>query len=165
MGDGDARRQLVLVDGRSGAGKTQWASELAERSNSALLSLDDLYPGWDGLDAGSWQAYQRGIAPWAQGRTARLRTWDWSRGKWGALRDIGPEQSLIVEGCGALSRFSAPHATARYWLEADDEVRKQRALERDGDTFRPHWLRWALQEDRFYRLHRSRDLADSIIRT
>lgn len=160
-----ADRQLVLVDGRSGAGKTQWASELAEQSGFSLLSLDDLYPGWDGLDAGHGHAYHHGIVPWVEGRVARLRTWDWARGCAGGVREISPEENLIIEGCGALSTFTAPHATTRYWVDAEDAVRKQRALYRDGEIFAPHWLRWALQEERFYRIHRSRGLADSIVGT
>ncbi len=165
MSDVHSGRQLVLVDGRSGAGKTQWASHLAQRSGFFLLSLDELYPGWDGLDAGHWQAYRHGILAWTVGRMARLRTWDWSRGIPGPPRHIPPEVSLIIEGCGALSAFTTHYATARYWVDADPEVRKQRALERDGDTFAPHWSRWALQEDRFYALHNSRELADEIIST
>jgi hypothetical protein len=28
------------------------------------------------------------------------------------------------------------------WLGADDDLRKQRALDRDGDAFRTHWDQW-----------------------
>ncbi len=44
-----ARPRITLVDGRSGSGKTTFATELAEREGAQLLSLDDVYPGWDGL--------------------------------------------------------------------------------------------------------------------
>jgi len=72
---------------------------------------------------------------------------------------------VVIEGCGALSILTAPYATHRYWIEADIEVRKRRALERDGELFAPYWTRWALQEDRFYSTHRSWELADSVVRT
>lgn len=163
--EGVTARQLILVDGRSGAGKTQWASALARQSGFFLLSLDDIYPGWDGLDAGHWHTYHHGIVPWSEGRTARLRVWDWERARPGGIKEISPEVNLIIEGCGALSALTTPHATKRYWVDADDEVRKQRALDRDGEQFAPHWLRWALQEERFYRIHQSRGLADSVITT
>ena len=55
--------------------------------------------------------------------------------------------SLIVEGCGAISRASRALADHAWWLELDDAERKRRALERDGDAFAPHWDRWAAQED------------------
>ena len=46
-------RPVVLIDGRSGAGKTTLARELAPLLGAQLVSLDDLYPGWGGLEAGS----------------------------------------------------------------------------------------------------------------
>jgi hypothetical protein len=30
----------------------------------------------------------------------------------------------------------------RVWLAADDALRKQRALDRDGEAFRTHWDQW-----------------------
>ena len=35
----------------------------------------------------------------------------------------------------------------RILATAPDEVRYERAMGRDGDTFRPHWERWAAQEE------------------
>lgn len=158
-------RQLILIDGRSGSGKSQWAAELSTQPGVCVVSLDEIYPGWDGLDAGQAQVYSQVILPWLRGQVARVRRWDWSLMARSGEIEITPDWHLVIEGCGALSRHSARHATMRYWLEAETEVRRQRALERDGEMFRPHWTRWALQEERFYALHRSRELADSIIST
>lgn len=158
-------RELVLVDGRSGAGKTQWATEAARVSGFALISLDDVYPGWDGLDAGHWRVFQEAIVPWSNGKPVTLRRWDWQERTHGELISIPPEASLIIEGCGALSSLTSPYATRRYWIEADESTRRTRALDRDGELFAPHWQRWALQEERFYARHRSRELADHIIST
>ena len=156
-------RQLLLVDGRSGAGKTLWARQKQEESGFFLLSLDDIYPGWDGLDAGHRHAFHHGILPWFRGEVARLRRWDWESMSPAGAIEIDPGLSLIIEGCGALSSLTSPFATTRYWVEADSDVRRDRALGRDGDMFAVHWVRWALQEDRFYALHQSQDLADVVI--
>lgn len=158
-------RKLLLVDGRSGAGKTRWARQKQEETGFALLSLDDLYPGWDGLDAGARHAFHHGILPWSRGEVVTLRRWDWVSMTPGATIEIDPEAPLIIEGCGSLSLLTSPFASERYWVEAAPDVRKKRALERDGDTFAPHWVRWSLQEDRFYRLHGSPSLADVVITT
>lgn len=163
--DDSGNRQLILVDGRSGAGKSEWVARAEGFGDFAVVSLDDLYPGWDGLDAGHLRAYEAIILPWSRGEAARVRTWDWARGAPGQMIKIHPHSALVIEGCGALSMLTAPHATHSYWLEADPLVRKERALERDGEMFAPHWTRWALQEDRFYAMHRSWELADSVIRT
>lgn len=159
------RRQLLVVDGRSGAGKTQWARHKQEESGFFLLSLDDIYPGWDGLDAGHRHAFHHAIVPWSRGKVARLRRWDWNSMSPAGVIEIDPEVSLIVEGCGALSSLTSPFASERYWVEADPEVRRERALGRDGEMFAPHWVRWSLQEDRFYDIHHSHTLADVVINT
>ncbi|MDT5149916.1 MAG: hypothetical protein QOI01_1649, partial [Mycobacterium sp.] len=40
----------VLIDGRSGSGKSTLATQLCrEWTDSVLVRLDDVYPGWDGL--------------------------------------------------------------------------------------------------------------------
>lgn len=156
---------MVLVDGRSGAGKSEWVAQSEEYAGFVVVSLDELYPGWDGLDAGHLRAYEQVIVPWSRGERARVATWDWGRGTFGAAIEIEPEASVVIEGCGALSILTAPHATHRHWIEAELEVRKRRALERDGEMFAPYWTRWSLQEDRFYSIHRSWELADSVVRT
>lgn len=161
----EIQRQLVLVDGRSGAGKSEWVSQSEEYSGWNIVSLDQLYPGWDGLDAGHRSAYRDLILPWRAGKVARVRLWDWESYRPGGIREIRPEASLVIEGCGALSSLTAPHATHRYWLDADAGVRRERALTRDGEMFAPQWTRWALQEDRFYSQHRSWELADTTIQT
>lgn len=159
------QRQLILVDGPSGAGKTQWAGSLQERLGCDLVSLDDIYPGWDGLDAGSHHVFRCGILPWSRGVRGVVQRWDWDSSSPGGSIELDPQRSLIIEGCGAISRLSAPLATESYWLDADGDVRRARALARDGDMFAPHWERWALQEQRFFTLHASRDLAHEVIWT
>jgi hypothetical protein len=158
-------RQLILVDGRSGAGKSVWAKEQSATLGVPLISLDDYYPGWDGLDAGQRHVVENGIEPWSRGEAGLLRRWDWRTMTPGDTLVIDPEDSLIVEGCGALSLLSAHHATVSYWIEAPEAVRRKRALDRDGDMFAAHWVRWALQEDRFYFLHRSPQLASHTLVT
>lgn len=62
---------------------------------------------------------------------------------------MAPGQRLVVEGVGALSAANRALADLGIWVDAPAEVRKQRALARDGDTYRPHWDRWAAQEEVF----------------
>ncbi len=78
---------------------------------------------------------------------------------------IEPDAPLVVEGCGAVSRASAPLATLRVWLEADDEVRRDRAIGRDGEVFAREWERWAAQERAFIAAEAPRALADVVVRT
>ena len=70
---------------------------------------------------------------------------------------------LIVEGCGALTPTNRRLATAGVWLDLDASQRRLRALARDGETFAPHWERWAAQERAHWAANRPADLADVVV--
>lgn len=149
--------KCILIDGRSGSGKTELARSLVELwPEYQLLRLDDCYPGWNGLDAGS--AAVPGIL-----RTNRWRSWDWAANAAGPWRELAASRPLVVEGVGAISRASRPLAAAALWVELDAVTRMQRALDRDGATFAPHWDAWAAQEDAFIAREHPQELADVII--
>lgn len=158
---------VLIVDGRSGAGKTTFARALVARWPDGLevesVALDDLYPGWDGLAAGSAYAYARVLAPRRERRPATWQRWDWAAERYGDVRTCPPERALLLEGSGALTPASAALASVRVWLDAPDDVRQERALRRDGDTYRPHWERWARQEDDHIASHDPRALATHIV--
>ncbi|PRI11551.1 hypothetical protein B4915_06735 [Leucobacter massiliensis] len=163
--------RVLLVDGRSGAGKTELAARLARRwgengREPQTLHLDELYPGWDGLAAGS-----RAVAGVLG--TGSYRRYDWFAGGFAERLAIDAGRPLIVEGCGALTvanlaaarRWAGPAGTVRaLWLECPPELRRARALGRDGDSYAPHWDRWAAQEEAHYAEHRPWELADQIVR-
>ena len=158
-----AEYAITLVDGRSGAGKSHFAAELARARGAVVVSIDDVYPGWDGLDAGSWLIHEYLVRPFLAGLTGRYRPWSWEKQRRGEWVEVSPDVPLIVEGCGAIRRDSMTSSSRRVWIETDDAVRRERALERDGQMYEPHWTRWALQEERFLALHHSRELATEIV--
>ena len=119
------------------------------------MRLDDVYPGWDGLDAGS--AAVPGILS-----TRRWRRWDWAVGAPAEWHELTTGMPVIIEGVGALSRASRELADHALWVELDDETRKVRALERD-DYYAQFWDRWAAQEERFIARENPRALADAVV--
>jgi len=153
---------ITLIDGHSGSGKSRYAAELAHETGAMVVSIDEVYPGWDGLDAGSAHIYEHVLRPLAQGLSGRYLTWSWEEGAPGQWREVPAGTALIVEGCGAIRHDSAEISENRLWLEAPEDIRRERALARDGDMYAPHWTRWALQEQRFLALHDSRRLAQEI---
>ncbi|MGV8882542.1 MAG: ATP-binding protein [Rhodoglobus sp.] len=148
---------VVVIDGRSGSGKTELARAfVAAHPEFQLVPLDDFYAGWDGLEQasadlprilteGSWQS------------------WDWSRNDVGHRRTIDVSKPVLVEGAGSLTRATRPLADLAVWVELSDEQRKHRALARDGDTYEPHWDRWAKQELHHLASEHPEALADVVV--
>ncbi|MFS0867325.1 zeta toxin family protein [Microbacterium sp. 179-B 1A2 NHS] len=163
----DTRPVVVLIDGRSGAGKTTFARRLAARweagADVAVLKLDDIYPGWDGLQAGAATAAEV-IRAVRGGAVGRWRAWDWDGDTASArLCGVAARDVLIVEGAGLLTATSIPLADVTVWLEAPEPSRRARALHRDGDAYRPHWERWSAQESEHLRRDDPRSRADIVI--
>lgn len=129
---------ITLIDGRSGAGKTYLARDFPD---AQVVHLDDVYPGWDGLDAGS-DAVPGILTDY------RWQEWDWTTSAFGKWHELDPARPIVIEGVGAISRRSVPLADRAIWLELDPVARKRRALERQPD-FAEHWDDWAAQEDAF----------------
>jgi uridine kinase len=157
------RTRVVAIDGRSGAGKTSLAAELSGRLNAPVVSLEDLYGGWDGLERGIDLLVSTVLEPLAAGQAPRVPRYDWVAGEWAAPRVIETPDILIAEGVGAGARRAASFESLIVWLEAPAPVRKRRALGRDGETFAPYWDRWAAQEDLMLARDRTQDRADITI--
>ena len=126
----------MLIDGRSGAGKTTLARDLAPLLGAQLVSLDDVYPGWT--------------------------RWDWESGEAAEWHPVDPACPIVVEGCGALSRASRAMATFGIWVDVPAAERRRRALEREPD-FASHWREWAAQERAHAAREHPRTLADVIV--
>lgn len=187
------RAPVVLVDGRSGSGKSTVAGLLARAARTAgvrgvqVARLDSWYPGWFGLDQGSAiaEALVRGVA--VPGGPAPLRlpglgtrhaypAWDWVEDRVSRAVALDVHRPLVVEGMGALTPSSASVADLRLWVEVDAgdapgrverdaRIRRTRALARDGEAYRPWWDTWAAQEDRHLRRFDPASLADIVVRT
>jgi uridine kinase len=157
------RAGTVLIDGRSGSGKSTLATDLRNGwSHSTLVRLDDIYPGWDGLAWATEHVRASLLLPRFEGRAGRWRSWDWTTDRPGAWHTVDPGRRLLVEGVGLLTPASRALADLAIWVDAADADRKRRALSRDGETYLPHWDRWATQEDDFIARHHPRRSADLV---
>lgn len=164
-----ASNPVVIIDGRSGAGKSSLAERLTRawplRTPVQLLALDSVYPGWDGLARGAEEAREHVLVPHGRGLIGIWRRWDWENGEPAEAHAVEPALGLIVEGCGALTRASARLADVTVWVDGPPDSRRLRALARDGDGFRPYWDMWAAQEEAHIVGERPHELADIVVRT
>ncbi len=154
-----AERPVVLVDGGSGSGKTTLAAALAPALSAQLVRLDDIYRGWDGLEGGSLHIECEVLSL----SHPRWQRFDWELEEPAEWHDLDAGRSLVIEGSGCLSRANRARASFAIWVELDEPTRKSRALQRDGDSYAPHWDRWARQEKAFAERENPRGLADLIL--
>ena len=151
---------MLLIDGRSGSGKTELAKAVvAGVPGAQLIRLDEVYPGWGGLEEGSRYLREHVLAA----DEPRWQRWDWATSSRAEWHGVDPDRPLVVEGCGALSRDNRALASYGIWVALDGATRKRRALARDGETYAPHWDEWAAQEDEFLTRENPAALADVVI--
>lgn len=161
----DARAPGVIIDGRSGGGKTTIARRLADEWPRAgerpqLVALDSFYPGWDGLEEATHLTREWLLIPRAAGIEGRWRRYDWGVLSFAEEHIVALDRPLIIEGSGALTRAARKLADLGVWIDAPEESRRRRAIARDGDTYAPHWDRWAAQEAAHIAAHEPRAVAD-----
>lgn len=160
---GGGTAPVILIDGPSGAGKSTLADLLVAHwpgeSVPTLVRMDDLYPGWDGLDAASEAVARDLLEPLTRRGRGRWRRWDWAAGRPAEWHDVPAAAPVIVEGCGTLSRANVALARLAIWADADDALRKSRALARDGATFAAHWDQWQREFEVFVAREHPRDNA------
>jgi para-aminobenzoate synthetase len=162
-----ARPFIIAVDGRSGAGKTTLAVELAAllriHRSVSLFHLEDIYPGWDGLAAGQLRYRRTVLEPLAAGRSAAWTAWDWQRGMDGPARTTAAADVVVVEGVGAAHAAAREFIDAAVWIDAAAAPRRRRALARDGAGYEPFWELWAAQEDAWLAGDDVADQADVVV--
>lgn len=155
---------VVAVDGPSGSGKTSIADLLADISGAGVLHLEDLYPGWRGLAATPPMvvAVLEALAVGDVGEAAR---WDWVDDRPGSILRVPPGPLLILDGVGSAASVIRPYLSLLIWVEASADVRRQRAMARDGGVYEPFWDIWAAQERTHFAAEETRRHADVIVRT
>ena len=157
--------KVITIDGPSGSGKTTLAEAVAHDLGCPVVHMDDLYPGWDGLAESVDLVTDQVLEPLSRGEHTAYRVWGWTRGDWGRTARLPATDVLVLEGCGSSVGRAGEYAAVRVWVDADEQVRHQRGLERDGEIFAPHWDRWSAQERALFGPDRTAERADLTVRT
>lgn len=143
-------RALVLVDGRSGSGKSTFAARLGH----PVVHTDDVAWHHDFLD---WADLLLDgiVAPWRRGEAVSYRPPGWVRQDRAGAIEVPATDVLVVEGVGAARAAIAPHADVVVWVQSDLDEARRRGLERDvahgrtPDEAVAFWDEWMRAEDPF----------------
>ena len=160
---------IVLIDGRAGSGKSTFAESLQQQlfrdgeSAPRVIHMDNIFEGWDGLALGSDYMVRFILQPLARRETASWQDWSWVKNQRSSWREFSGGTPLIVEGCGSLTERSKEHADISIWLEASEETRRERWIQRERHLEKFDF--WAAQELDFYAREKSQSLADLVIKT
>jgi uridine kinase len=158
---GDCR--VLAVDGPSGAGKSTLAAALADRLPAQVLLVDDLMPGWAGLLPALETLRHDVLAPLEAGQPGRYHRYDWRAGRFAEPHAVPVAPFLVVEGCGCGGRDLAPYLSLLVWVDAPHDLRYDRAMARDGETFRPHWARWEAETQQLFAREGTAARADVVV--
>jgi para-aminobenzoate synthetase len=156
---------VVAVDGPSGSGKTDVTAAFAPRLDARVLSMEQLYRGWRGLDASTPVLVGQVLGCLAEDRPATFRAWDWAASAPGEPVTVEPGGVLVLDGVGSGAALARPYLSALLWLEAPADVRRRRAIQRDGTTYEPWWDVWADQEREHFGREGTRAAADLVVAT
>jgi uridine kinase len=161
---GGAGTRLVTVDGFSGSGKSALADAVGLALVAPVLSMEELYPGWDGLAAAVPLAVEWIAAPLAAGRPARWWPWDWTRGARAGPRELAPVPLVLLEGCGSGARALRPFTDTSIWVHTPAEQRERRLrARRDWAGYAPHRARWAAREAAWHTAEQTPERADLVV--
>ncbi|WP_207944614.1 uridine kinase family protein [Actinomadura rubrisoli] len=155
--------RLVAVDGPSGAGKSTFAGHLAAVLVGApVVRSDDFRVPWDADPLTWWEPLQASVLdPLRDGRPGLLRRYDWHRDRYGPAEEVPPAPVLIVEGVGA--SWAGSPAAYRVWIDAPRDLRRARALDRDGPEYASAWDEWGTRETALFAADATRCRADLLV--
>lgn len=129
-------RAVLLVDGRSGGGKTTFAERAARLLDGAVVHADDIawhhdMTAWDDL------AIEHVIEPWRRGESIAYRPPGWvAKERDGQVSVPDDVRVLVLEGVGAGRASIAEHADAVVWVQSDRDLARERGLRRDVELGR-----------------------------
>lgn len=157
--------RLLCIDGPTGSGKSVLASAVARAAGEevAVLHVDDMLDGWDGLHEVAAKVRRDVLDPLARGAVGRYRRYDWPTGRFAEQHEVPPVDLLVLEGVGAGDPSYAGLITTLVWMDAPAPLRLERGVERDGEALRPRLVKWMEDEEALFARGATRQRADVVV--
>ncbi|MGW6448913.1 uridine kinase family protein [Lentzea sp. NPDC055074] len=154
------------MDGPSGAGKSTFARELATELDAQLISTDH-FATWDDPTTKWWPRLQHALDEIAQGNEGRYRKTDWSPGfpciGEGDEVVLTPQRTIILEGFSSARKANTRASLKIFVDHGDEQSRLERAVSRDGEHQREHFIRWQQYERGWFAVDETRARADYVV--
>lgn len=157
---------VVAIDGRSGVGKSTLAEAVADSVSAAVIIGDDFYAGGDGAfwDAKTAAEKADHVIDWTRQRPVlddlrNRRSASWHPFDWEAFDGslhrtpitAEPADVIILEGAYSARPELADLVDLRILIEIPEDVRWQRLIGREGDSYVEEWdARWRSAEDHYF---------------
>lgn len=157
---------FIAIDGRSGTGKSTIAQDLAHALNDAVVvDQDDFYEGGDYETWKKWSIAERVertidwkrlkqevLDPLAASKVATWHPYDWDYDvRSTSLRSAQPAKFVILEGTYSARKELEDLFDISILVEVNEDERKRRLLEREGDDFSQEWDDiWRAAEDHYF---------------
>ena len=104
------------------------------------------------------------VVPLVDGCPARYQRWDWNTDTGAEWHDVPVGALLIVEGVSSTRADIPAPWDLTIWVDAPEELRLARALERDGPDMLATWLAvWLPEESAYVARERPQDRVDLIV--
>jgi uridine kinase len=155
---------FVGIDGPGGAGKSTLAVRIARAvPATVVVGVDDFW----GPRIAEWD-WPRFIAqvrdPLLAGRVARYQRWDWDRDEGAEWHEVAPGRLVVVEGVSATRDEARMPWQLRIWVDTDPDIRRVRAMERDGAARLAQWADvWTASEQAYLAAQHPQRRADLVV--
>ena len=155
--------RIIGVDGPQGSGKSTLAARIAALIGAPLVQMDD-FVSWVDL-VGWWPRFEAQVLnPLLSRGDAHYQVRDWENDEFGTSlngwKTVEWSPVVVLEGLTCTRAAAAKRLAYRIWVEAPDEVRLRRGLERDGETHRELWMDSMTTEREFFTDDATRTRAD-----
>ncbi len=151
--DGRTTPLVVALDGRSGVGKSTLAARIGTMLRAAVIDGDDFFAGGDdevwaartpveraefGID---WRRLRaEALEPLISGRSAAWLPFNWETlAGFDAAQRRAPSRLIVLDGAYSSRPELADLLDLTVLMRTDDDLRRQRLLEREGPSFMERW--------------------------
>ncbi len=130
---------LIGIAGGSGSGKGYVAKILSRKLKAEILSLDDYYLGIDKVKDGNFdspkaldlETLREHLSRLKRGKAVKRPIYDFRIHKRIGFARFEPSKVMILEGLFALHDLLKDELDLKVWVEASEETRLKRRIERD----------------------------------